>query len=268
MRGTLRKVAAALALLAALGYFLVSAEQGEGLALIDWIRDPAGSRARQEAYLEGERPAEGPLGSRRGALAPAAPSAGLPEDAGGEQAAVSGRVLELDGSPVPGLVVAAPFPQRGVATTDGAGAFALPLASPDSRIEVASQGWIVLGSQEQVSPTGRGQWVLVVAEGMALEGYVTDATGQPIEAAQVLAFTPLALAASEELASFLPERFERQTLTDAAGHFRLDELPSLPFLRIDASKPGYVPVRRAAPDEPERELVELVLEREGGGDRR
>ena len=76
----------------------------------------------------------------------------------------------------------------------------------------------------------------------------------------MVAFTPLALAAAEDLPVQLPARLESSTRTDADGRFELVDVPLLPFVRVDVSTSGHLPLRSAPPTVP-GEPLDLVLER-------
>lgn len=253
MKSALRKALAVLAILAALAYFVSSAEDAGGVPIWDWLRDPAGSRDRHAARLAGtEEPASGAdPGSAR------LPPGPLPR--------WSGRVLRLDGTPVAGIALRAGAPELGRVSTDERGRFTLPPGADAERVQPEDGSWVVLGLGRASLGAREEQRELqvVVAPRTALVGRVTDTTGVPIEGVLVSALMPLALAAAEDVTVALPANFERRALSDAEGRFALTDLPALPLLRIDATKLGFERVRRPLPEDPSVE-VEIVLEPAAG----
>jgi len=252
MRSAIRYAVAALALLAALVYFLASAEVEGGVSIWDWLRDPEGSSDRHAAHLAGEE---------------ARAAAGLSDGSGeGEVAGRlprwSGRVLRLDASPVAEFALNAGAPALGRTRTDASGHFTLPPGADAQKVGPDGAAWILLGAGRSPLGAGKEEIVLVVAERTALTGTVIDPTGIPIEGAVVAAFAPLAAAAAQEVPIKLPVSLERKTTSDAQGRFVLGDLPRLPSLRIDASKPGFERVRRPLPDDTSRE-VEIALSPSG-----
>jgi hypothetical protein len=249
MRSAFRYAVAALAILAALVYFFASSETEGGVPIWDWLRDPEGSRDRHAARLAGEE---------------ARAAAGLSEESGDGAAPAgllprwSGRVLRLDGSAVADLAVSSGVPGLGHPRTDASGRFTLPAGANVENVAPEGAAWILLGTGRTPTGAGKEELVLVVAERTSLTGTVIDPTGIPIEGALVAAFTPLAAAAAQEVPIQLPGSLERKATSDAQGHFVLSDLPRLPFVRIDASKPGFERVRRPLPDDTSLE-VEIAL---------
>jgi hypothetical protein len=250
MRSAIRIAVAVLAVLAAFVYFFASAEDEGGVPIWDWLRDPSGSRERHAAHLAGESAAAEEALAREQHAGGGGPAGPLPR--------ASGRVLRLDGSPVPGLGVHAGTPQLGRVTSDARGRFALPPGAELERAQLDDDAWILLGSGKLAAGAKGEELVLVVAERTALAGRVMDPTGEPIEGALVSAYTPLAVAAAEEVPIELPAHLERRALTDAEGRFLLPDLPRLASVRIDASKPGFERVRRPLPEDTSGE-VEIAL---------
>jgi hypothetical protein len=251
MKSALRIAVAALAVLAALVYFFSSAEEEGGVPILDWLRDPDGSRDRHAAHLAGtDDPGLSDFGASAGP-----PTGPLPR--------WSGRVLRLDGSPVAGIALRAGSQELARTTTDERGRFTLPPGAQSERVQLDGDRWIVLGSGSVASTAAQDELQIVVAPRTALAGRVTDASGAPIEGAMVSAFMPLALAAADEVLVELAANYERRSLSDAEGRFALTEIPFLPLVRIDANKPGYERVRRPLPEDPSID-VEIVLEPAAG----
>jgi len=267
MRMGLRYFVAALAILVAGIVFLLSAEEEGGVPLIDWIRDPAGSRARQDLSLAQK---EAEARSRADELT--AGDDRLPPmplgytDDGDEAKGLIGRVVQLDGTPVVGADVAAALPAHGLTVTDEEGRFALADVPADSEVLLDGESWVLIGSGMEARPTGGEERLVVVAESSHLSGSVTDEQGRPLADASVVAFLPPYLSASEEIHIPLPLRIERRAQTDADGHFEIEGLPRVPFLTVDVSKPDYLPVRRGAPDDPDQPVTIVLKPLTGTGD--
>jgi hypothetical protein len=258
----LRYTVAALAILAAVLVFLLSAEQEGGVPLIDWIRDPAGSRERHELSLA-QRAAEAAALEEELLEDSRPPPPRLDELDG--PASLRGRALLLDGTPAAGLELAAALPAQGIAVTDEAGRFELQDVPPRTQVRIDGETWVLIGSGPQPLPGGGEELLLVVAERTRLVGRVVDEQGRPLQGALVVAFLPPALAASGEIDIALPVRLERRAMTDAQGRFEVEDLPLVPFLSVDVSKPDHLPVRRGGPDTPDEELEIVLQPLDGGG---
>ena len=262
MRTGLRYAAATLAILVAVLFFLFSAEEG-GVPLVDWVRDPEGSRMRHDLHLAARDAEASELSEELvpGTRATGRRRSGLDPDDRVE--GLRGRALRLDGSPAAFVELAASLPARGVATTDETGAFVLAGASPQVDVRLDGQEWILLGSGREAAFSGDEEVLLVVAERTTLAGLVTDEEGEPLEGAEVTVSTPLALGAAEEITIPLPARLERSGRTDARGRFEVTDLPLLPFLTVEVRKFGFRPSRGGTPAVPGEEL-EVVLRAEDG----
>lgn len=279
------RILAVLLLLAVGIYFLVSAEDGVGLSLFDWLRDPAGTRAEHAASVSRDRertqlapvaepglledpdaaqPArartagDGPL-QLRGDEAAVALGADATEDevAALLQAgaiALRGRIVAPDGNPWPGVALIARQPgaaeQRVESGDDGA--FELRLRGTGGTLQVDPSRWVRLGGELSLAPgvsVGGGERVLVLAPRTGLAGRVLDAAGAPLAGARILveiAFTDV----PQPLRALVPERFQRSARSDVQGRWTLSELPDLPELRLRIEAEGHAPHACAADELP------------------
>ncbi len=270
----MRKLAAVLIVALAALFFLYDPEE-QGIPLVDWIRDPAGSARENEATLErlqaeARRSEASP--ERLGAplQSPGLPAATIQElapvvvrsDPSGGPGVVAGRVRTLEGRAIAGLLVTALDPLLPPASShsDAQGRFEIPPVQAGSRLRLDSPGWVLLGGDTLILAPGTPH-ELVVAERLDLDGRVTDTSGAPLEGAEVLGWTPLAAAAARELGVSLPSRFSASATSGADGAFSLHGLPRVPYTRLEVRKEGFARLRLDAPLAPEGGLV-LVLERE------
>lgn len=262
----MRKLLPYVILTLVVGIFLFTSE-GEGIPLFDWMRDPSGSAARNEVAVARDRllaqgiypttletPQEpSPEEKARAALLAEQLESVLAATGGG----VDGRVFDLDGGPLTGVVITwRPLEGAPVSVaTNAEGEFEFSMSAVEGRLEVDPLFWVLLGGETELRARGSTRYDLVVAPRLDVAGRVLDADGAPIEGAEVSVYTPLAAAAGPELKSVeLPERFELGATSDENGAFALAGLPQLPFTRLEVYHPRYQRLRRDLPAEPTTSL--------------
>jgi RNA polymerase sigma-70 factor (ECF subfamily) len=152
-------------------------------------------------------------------------------------------------------------PERAVAITDAVGAFALPLANGTYRL--VARG---LGLETLRAPTVRGVQPpepLIVYVGAACDfaGRVTDASGAPIQEAelQVQLDPELALQlTSSSLSGAIPVA---RVTTDAEGRFTFPALGHSQGHRVFVAAAGFHSERRPLPDGSDRDLTFTLVRR-------
>lgn len=179
-------------------------------------------------------------------------------------AVAAGQVLDCDGMPLGGFLVAfvadgAGGRERAIARSDGAGRFEVALPHLDGRLLAAEPGFVTVFSTR---PGGNGarDCLVVAAPAVAVAGAVVDAGGAPLANASVAVDIPDAIRrrVPAALSRSRVETFEARS--DGSGRFDLGVVPSLAEARINAVLTGYA--RRALPVPREAATdLEIVLER-------
>lgn len=186
----------------------------------------------------------------------------------------TGRVYDLAGRPVPGVLVRfepdaavrAAVARTGagapLALTDGEGGFELMGVRGSGRV-VATRHDLVTTLAGEVDGLGSGEVTLVVAPAVGVTGSVTDEEGRPLVDVQVEIRPPA------DLRSRLGLRVDRSSLrsfftsTDATGAFRFDGAPRLEGALLVARHEGYL--THEGPLEPTAAGLEIVLARPAPG---
>ncbi|MBK7644406.1 MAG: carboxypeptidase regulatory-like domain-containing protein [Planctomycetes bacterium] len=142
---------------------------------------------------------------------------------------VEGRVVGVDGAPLPGLGVGLREDDRDPrpsATSDDAGKFSLLVESTPCEIEIVAPGWATVRYGRAELAAAGTELVVVAARIEPLEGVVLDPSGSPLEGALVVAHPDTA---PDEVS---PSYFAR---SGAGGRFVLTDLPAVPKLRLRTS---------------------------------
>jgi hypothetical protein len=189
----------------------------------------------------------------------------------------AGRVVDLDGAPVPGLPVrfeagtlgSIPgveffFVRHGEApsfdTTDPGGAFAVSCHSLAAGRVIAEDAQFAPVAFWCVEPGARGRRNLPVAPRRTFHGRVEDEWGRPIESVQARFASTCPLPAAVDAAGLV--RAEPAAYTDASGRFTLDAFraPAELTLRKSGFAKSIVPVTEWSDD-----ALVIVLSREERG---
>lgn len=177
------------------------------------------------------------------AAAPAsAPTAPTPVVASVAES-IEGLVIDANGAPVGAVALDYASNLRDGAepraTSDARGAFTLPAPSADDDVRVSSERWTTVLALHVDVDRIDGVNTLVVAPRIALEGVVVDEQSNPVAGAKV------ALEAGD-VRGKLHAVLDRSTLaiwsttSDAAGRFRLTEVPALASAKLRARALGFV----------------------------
>lgn len=275
------KVLAVLLLLGVGIYFLLSAEEGGGVSLIDWLTDPASARADHSASVARDRERTalasvsepeplatidetGPVlsdGSSAGPLELRGDEAELALGGGFEDSELAalleassvvlhGRVVAPDGRPWRGVEIRSSQPGMPgqTAASDARGAFELRLRGMGGTLQVDEQRWVRLGGELSLAPglsVGGAERLLILAPRLELSGRVQGPQGDALEGVQVGVALELADAPAH-LSALLPERVELRARSDAQGRWALGRVPDLPGLRARFAAAGHVPYECAA----------------------
>jgi RNA polymerase sigma factor (sigma-70 family) len=145
-----------------------------------------------------------------------------------QRSSVSGRVIDADTrQPIPsfevvwtnGMVYRAGFwPGGSTPVTNESGQFSLEQVDPSDNITVYARatGYSTGKATVAVTPeTGTTGVEIALEKGVIVRGTVVDTTGAPVSAAKIFLDTRPSQ----------PEYEQPTTMTDANGHFRLDNLP-------------------------------------------
>jgi hypothetical protein len=275
----LPKVLAVLLLIGVGLYFLLSAEDGAAVSLLDWMRDPARSRSEHARQVERdrERTALAPVDGSGGRIVlddPARPppaSQGVLETRGDEAAQalagaegeddleallasgsvrLHGVAVAADGSAWEGveLVARQPGGREERARSDARGAFELALRGANGTLALDEERWVLLGGELGLAPglnVGGAPRVLVLAPRADLSGRTLDAQGAPL--ADVLVRVEHDFAgAPTALRELLPPRLELRARSDAQGRWTLAPLPDLPGARVRFEAEGRAALERDA----------------------
>ncbi len=168
-----------------------------------------------------------------------------PDDTTGARLTWSGRVIDLDGAPVAGVVVSLKNhpdeneDEESAVTTDGAGAFTYTSSADigdDPRFVVAGNEWVTV-----LAGVRSGlEHVVVVGKPVLFAGVVVDESGEPVADADVRFNFRQSL--FRELSIPRPFRalqFERSTHTDELGAFEISDICGGSHIGLWISAPSF-----------------------------
>lgn len=259
----MRKLFGYLIVILVVFFFFLSSED-DGIPLTDWVRDPFGSRLRNEeltrrdrAFAQGIDPdAQPPEVVQPGVAAVDLEPDSLEALLASSNTGVRGIVRDLDGQPIQGAVVTIERePSLPIATAaDVEGRFSFDVVDYVGTLTVDTSFFVLLAGEPSLAALGPQPHELVLAPRIDFAGRVVDADGVPLFGAEVYGYAPLAPAASPDLTVTIPDRFEVRSISDPDGFYELSGLPALPYLRIEVYMPGYERLRREAPTSPNDKL--------------
>jgi protocatechuate 3,4-dioxygenase beta subunit len=159
--------------------------------------------------------------------------AGQDEPALPEGLQLDGRVVDLDGRPLPELALGVRGDERDPPPSSRSGAegrFSLLVESTPCEVEVVEPGWVTIrcGAAE-LAPAGK-ELVVVAARALALEGLVVDPAGSPL--------------ANASLSVHLDASFESSARSAGDGRFRFESLAAAPKVRLRTALDGWEPDER------------------------
>jgi len=192
----------------------------------------------------GSRGASGTTGSARQPLVPSTPST-PPRDAGDDPvppraAHATGLVLDLEGTPQPGLeVFARDLPERVLAWTDGLGGFVLE-APLEAELEARGAGLVTLVPGR--TRPGAEEALVLVASAAPFQATVLDAEGAPLASATLeLVARETAFARLDRPVQLVSPVLRHEAVPQATGTLVLGELARAEGLFLRVSCPGFEP---------------------------
>ena len=156
-------------------------------------------------------------------------------------APVRGRVVDLFGAPLAGLgLIDAGDPQRVLGTTLWDGSFELAWdAERALDLQLADASWVALRSP-RIEAATRAAWQLVVATpAVDLRGWVVDAGGRPVPAAELRVAVPEEAFLDLGLPLDATRPAALDTRTDERGSFALERVPALECARLETRAEGF-----------------------------
>ena len=218
---------------------------------------------RTEGRPEGEL-AEQPAGEARVAAGGAPAGIEPPADAPGPldrsdaTIRVRGRVLDVAGTPIPGVSVGIEGRSTPLDASDALGVFEFDLEPGRRKIVSTSDEWITVRYDLVQPGEPERERFVIVAPPLALEGRVVDATDQPIAGATVRVDVPIAAFAGFPLALDSTGVVSASAKSGPDGSFRLVRAPSIPRAALETSAEGFEDDRRPLPSESASDLrIEL-----------
>ncbi|MFY9346079.1 MAG: tail fiber domain-containing protein [Planctomycetota bacterium] len=192
----------------------------------------AGEREATAAHAVGSAPLASRELDARIAAAAAAATAATDTDC------VRGRVVDLDGNGVVGVVVGPATEAAAATATSGAdGAFTMRLVPAMPNLVAIDARWETV---QAARPAANGTATIVVAERLALHGSVVDAAGAPVADAMVVVVPPPSTAGDGVARQWL-------TFSAADGTFAFATVPALQGARLLTQRPGLLADDRELP---------------------
>ena len=218
------------------------------VAALEPERRLAADPAEASLAVRGRRPAEAPRTEP--------PAHGATEVGELEAVLVRGRVVDVDGKPVPGIELEHTGGGRRF-FADAAGAFEVSVEE-SGRFRCADEAYeTVLEGTEIAARTGR-ESIVVVAPRIRLGGRVIDVHGVPLARASLRLTPPADLRARVGAVLDHSADLSWSTVSDAEGTFALTG-PAIRGARLEVGLPGHAPLEDPAPGRDRLDLL-LVLE--------
>jgi hypothetical protein len=247
----LRKLFVALALIAAVVYFLKMSDDtaATGITLVD-PRDAPPVEATGDGAAADVNPG-GPESTEQ-ALPPVPRNVHL-----------LGSVTRIDGTPVAGLHLEHrhPYLKTALATSGADGAFGIDVEEARGELVLVADDWLLLGGERFVLPAQTEGYALIVAPSMPLAGRVIDPQGVAVEGATVRAFAPSDALTPLGIVATPLEDPRQSAFTDALGNFKLAAVPVVPGLLVSVTLTGYVPIEQPLGSNP-GDVLQIVLRRQ------
>ena len=248
-----------------------------------WLASDGAGPARSTAITVAAAPASGELAQPEVHALAAAPESTAPErelaPASSPAAArpplpaagaskMRGRVIDCEQRPVPGVAIASQARSSRdsdsgevVAHADAEGRFELERGVGAGELHVREEAWTTVLAAMPNQAGSDVEVLLVVAPRVTLAGVVVDEYGTPVEGARVDFRTPAELRARLSLVLDFSADVYWAVDTDAAGEFRLEDVPAIDDLPVRIHKEGFVTFEEQASPRASREDLVVVLER-------
>lgn len=180
---------------------------------------------------------------------------GLPVVEAAQHRALRGKVVDLAGAPVEGIVVERrhAYLDAGHARSGADGRFEIVLNELHGELVPRSDDWLLVGGERFLSDYREAEFLLVVAPAVTLSGRVVDPAGQPIPDAVVTLVQPGDALVRFGIVAPPLEHEAQRGWSDRDGQFKLGPVPRIAGARVEATLTGAnpgsaeVPADAAAP---------------------
>ena len=195
------------------------------------------------------------------------PEQAEPEDGGTGQTqggspveTITGRVVRVDGSGVPGMRVRLehPWVPEVATVTDAEGNFSLTPSELRGELLPESTTWMLVGGTRNLTPSHAEEYLIVVAQPVSLHGRVTSLEGSPVEGARIFGHPPSNAMVPLGISAIPVETPDQVSFTNSEGAFRVGPLANVPGTLVEVTRRGYRPVTVPVPEDPAQEILVLL----------
>lgn len=171
-----------------------------------------------------------------------------------------GKVVDLAGEPVAGVVVERrhAYLDAGHARSGADGRFEIVLSELHGELVATSDDWLLVGGERFLSDFREQEFLLVVAPAFTLSGRVVDPAGQPIADAAVTLVQPGDALVRFGIVAPPLEHETQRGWSDRDGQFKLGPVPRIAGAQVEATLTGADPGSAEVPADATKPLT-IVL---------